>query len=779
MPYITRPNQTRLFLLLLITLFSGGGLLAQSRFTVSGTVTDAKSGETLIGVVVRLKHTSTGTTTNQYGFYSLTIPAGKDTLVYAFIGYQAKEVPLDMSQNRKINIELGGEGLELKEVRISAEKQDNNVKSTEMSQVKVDIKEANKIPVIFGEKDILKTIQLMPGIKSAGDGNAGFYVRGGSADQNLILLDEATVYNASHLLGFFSVFNSDAIKDVTIYKGGMPAEYGGRVSSVLDIRTNDGNDKEYHVSGGIGLISSRLTVEGPIVKDKGSFIISARRTYADLFLKLSKDSLTRTSKLYFYDVNVKANYTITQKDRVYLSGYFGRDVFGLGSLLNFNWGNATGTARWNHIFTDKLFLNSSFIISNYSYDITVNQDPLNVTISSSIRDYSLKEDFSYYLNPSNTLRFGAQSTYHKFVPGSISGSFGLSNASLETKNAWENAAYLQDEIKLSARLSANVGLRLSSFSLLGPGTFYTYDKDGNVTDSSIYGNNQAVKTYYGIEPRASIAYLLNETSSLKASYTRNNQYLHLLSNSITSSPTDLWVPSSNNIQPQIGDQYAVGYFRNFDENKYETSVEVYYKNMWNLIDYKNEAQLNFNKYVESQLVYGRGYAYGAEFFVRKRYGQFTGWVGYTISRTWRVFPDIDNGAKFPARQDQIHNLSVVGMYDLNKKWSFAATFVFNTGDAVTFPSGRYIVDGRDLPYYTERNGYRMPPYNRLDLSATVITKKTARFESSWNFSVYNAYARQNPYIIFFQSDPDNPNKTQAVQIALFRIVPSVTYNFKF
>jgi hypothetical protein len=755
-------------------------LSAQSKFTVSGTVKDAKSGESLIGVVIRLKHAQIGTTTNEYGFYSLTLPAGRDTLVYIFIGYQAKEIPLNLTKNMKQNIELGGEGVSMKEVQVSAQKPDDNVKSTEMSEVKVDIREANKIPVIFGEKDILKTIQLMPGIKSAGDGNAGFYVRGGSADQNLILLDEATVYNASHLLGFFSVFNSDAIKEVTVFKGGMPAQYGGRVSSVLDIRMNDGNDKEYHVSGGIGIIASRLTVEGPIVKDKGSFIISARRTYADLFLKLSKDSITRKSRLYFYDVNVKANYTLGQKDRLFLSGYFGKDDFGLGSLLDFNWGNATGTLRWNHIFTDKLFLNSSFIVSNYSYNIQINQDPIQVTISSSIRDYSLKEDFSYYVNPNNTLKFGVQSTYHTFVPGSISANIGAaSSESLATKYAWENAGYLQDEIKLSGRLSTNIGVRLSSFTLLGPGTFYTYDKNGDVTDSSKYGNNQGVKTYYGFEPRASLAYILTETSSLKASYTRNNQYLHLLSNSITSSPTDLWIPSSNNVHPQIGDQYALGYFRNFEKNTYETSVELYYKNMWNLIDYKNGAQLNFNKYVESQLVYGRGYAYGAEFFVRKKYGQFTGWVGYTLSRTFRVFPDINNGNKFPARQDQIHNLSVVGMYDLNKKWSFSASFVFNTGDAVTFPSGTYDVEGKSLPYYTERNGYRMRPYNRLDLSATVITKKTAKFESSWNFSVYNAYFRENPYIIFFQQDPNNANKMQAVQIALFRAVPSITYNFKF
>jgi hypothetical protein len=754
-------------------------VFSQGKFTLSGTIKDAKTGETLIGSSIRIKdNPAVGTVTNEYGFYSLTLPSGRYLLLVQNIGFRPKTIDVDLSQSRQLNIELSDSALRLEEVTISSEKADRNVSSTEMSTVKVDIREANKVPVLFGERDIMKTLQLLPGIKSAGEGNTGFYVRGGGIDQNLILLDEATVYNASHLLGFFSVFNSDAIKDVTIYKGGMPAEYGGRISSVLDVRMNDGNAKKFGVSGGIGLIASRLTIEGPIVKDKGSFIISGRRTYADLFLKLSSDSTLKKSRLYFYDLNLKANYQLGKRDKLFLSGYFGLDDFGLGTTFGFSWGNTTGTLRWNHIFNDKLFLNSSLIYSDYSYKIALGSGNNEFDIISAIRDYSLKEDFHYYISPNNTLKFGLQSTYHTFVPGEIT-SASAASLTLQRSYAVENAAYISDEFDVTHQLKINAGLRYSTFSLLGPSDIYTYDKDGAITNTTTYTKNQVVKNYGGAEPRAAATYIINDVSSIKASYSWNLQYLHLLSNSVSTSPTDLWVPSSNNIKPQKGDQKAIGYYRNFDNNHYEASAEIYYRNFYDQIDYRTGADLRFNKFVESQLVYGNGRAYGIEFFLKKKFGKFNGWAGYTLSKTDRTFADIDNGTAFSARQDRTHDLSLVGIYELNPKWTFAATFVYHTGNAVTFPSGKYYVDGKLLDYFTERNGYRMPAYHRLDISATWQRKKTAKFESSWNFSVYNVYAQENAYSISFQKDPNDPNKTQAIQTSLFRAIPSFTYNFKF
>ena len=757
---------------------------AQVKLTISGIIKDAKTGETMINATVKVKElTGVGAISNDYGFYSLTLPAGKYTLSFNYIGYVSKEVQVNLDANQKLNIELGDASKEMQEIVVNGEKTNHNVTSTSMGVVHLDIREANKVPVLFGEKDIIKTMQLMPGVITLGEGNTGFYVRGGGADQNLILLDEATVYNPSHLLGFFSIFNSDAIKDVNLYKGSIPAEYGGRVSSVMDVRMNDGNEKKFGVSGGIGLIASRLTIEGPIVKDKGSFEISGRRTYADLFLKLSSNPQLRNSALYFYDLNVKANYKFGEKDRVYLSGYFGRDAFSSQNLISTDWGNATGTLRWNHLFTDKLFLNSSFIASNYSYNNSSTIGANSYTITSGIKDYSLKEDFHYYISPRNTFKYGLQSTYHTFIPADISGDLNALSSrvhSITRKYAWENAAYLSDEFSVGARWNFNLGVRYSSFTLLGNGSeIYTYDKNGNITDSNKYAQNKFIQTYMGLEPRIGVTYILNDVSSLKASYFYNQQYLHLLSNSTISTPNDLWVPSSNNIKPQQAQQYSIGYFRNLHDNDYEFSVETYYKSLYNQIDFRTGADLTFNPNVESQLLYGSGQAYGAEFFLRKKTGKLTGWLSYTLSRTLRTFPDIDNNAAFPARQDRINVISLVGIYEINKKWTVSATFVYYTGNAVTFPSGKYIVDGKLFDYYTERNGYRMPPYNRLDISATKQIKKTAKFESDLNFSIYNVYARQNAYFIYFQKDPNNANNTQAVQVSLFSIIPSITYNFRF
>lgn len=755
---------------------------AQTKFTISGYVKDVKTGEELIGAAVIIKELSgTGASANAYGFYSITIPEGNYTVTAQFIGYEPKSVTIDLNQNTKQDFILNEKVNQLGEVVVTAEKKDENITKTQMGVEKIDMKTIDKIPVLFGEKDVLKTIQLMPGVKPAGEGNSGFYVRGGGADQNLILLDEATVYNASHLLGFFSVFNSDAIKDITLYKGTQPSEFGGRLSSVLDIKMQDGNNKKFGLEGGIGLISSRLKLEGPIIKEKGSFTISGRRTYADLFLKLSSDSSINTAKLYFYDLNAKANYRINDKNRIFLSGYFGQDVLGFGGLFGINWGNATGTLRWNHLFSDKLFSNTSLIFSNYDYSIKTDIAGTKGKIISRIQDYNLKQDFQYFSGSKSKFKFGFNSIYHKIIPGAITteSDSSISELNLTQKNAWDNAAYISHEYKPSALIGIEYGFRLSSFSLLGPGGFYTYNTYGELTDTITYKSNEFVKTYFNIEPRVAINYILNEKSSVKFSYGRNTQNLHLLSNSTSGNPTDLWIPSSNNVKPEIADQLSLGYFRNFKDNTYEFSTEIYYKYLQNQIDFKDGAELQFNESVESQLLFGTGRAYGVEIFLKKKYGKLNGWIGYTFSRTEKKIEGINNEEYYPAKQDRTHDISIVGIYELSKKWTLSATWIYYTGNAITFPSGKYEINGQVVNYFTERNGYRMPNYHRLDIGATWQRKKTEKFESSWNFSLYNVYGRENAYTITFQQDPNDSTKTQAVQTTLFRWVPSITYNFKF
>ncbi len=757
-------------------------LPAQTKITVSGTIRDRKTGEVLIGASVSLKEQDkAGSTSNAYGFYSVSALAGEYTMIISFTGYKADTFHISLKKNIVLPVELSAEGAQLEEVVVTARKRNENVTRPVMGVQKLSTNEIRNVPVLFGEKDVLKTIQLLPGIKSAGDGNSGFYVRGGGADQNLILLDEATVYNAYHLLGFFSTFNSDAIKDITVFKGGMPAEYGGRLSSVVDIKMNDGNNKDYHFGGGIGVISSRLNAEGPIIKDKGSFSVSARRTYADVFLKLSRDSTINQNNLYFYDLNVKANYKFDEKNRVYLSGYFGRDNLGFGNTFGIDYGNATATARWNHVFNSRLFSNTSFIYSNYNYRIKINSNNNNINITSRIRDLDLKEDLQYFINADNKIDFGFNAIHHNISPGVVTASAASSfnSLNLQNKYALESAAYVSHEWSPVEKLKFNYGLRLTSFNVLGPGNFYKYDQAGNTIDTAHYGSGQFVKTYLNLEPRFALSYRLNEMSSVKVSYTRNVQNLHLLSNSTSANPTDLWIPSSNNVKPEIADQVALGYYRNFSGNQYEFSSEIYYKDLKNQIDYKNGAELRANENVESQLLFGKGRAYGWELFIKKKYGKLNGWIGYTLSRTERRFDGINEGNWYAAKQDRTHDISVVGIYQAGKKWTLSATFVYNTGNAVTFPSGKYQVNGQTAFYYTERNGYRMPAYHRLDLAATLLAKKTAKFESSWTFSIYNAYGRENAYSIVFQDNPDDPSKTQAVRYALFKFIPSVTYNFKF
>jgi len=758
-------------------------LQAQKRWIISGTVEDRSSGEKLIGATVRIKELDkSGATTNSYGFYSLSVPAGNFTLVYSYVGYNAFEKTISATADQVIDVGLAPQK-ELSEVVIKSNKPNNdNVASPQMGEDKLNMAQVNNIPVLLGERDILKTLTLLPGIQSAGEGNTGYYVRGGASDQNLVLLDEATVYNASHFFGFFSTFNSDAIKDVSIYKGGMPAEYGGRLSSVLDVKMLDGNNKDYTVEGGLGLISSRLKIEGPIVKDKGSFMISARRTYIDLFLHAASDSTLKGSSLYFYDINAKANYHFDDKNALYISGYFGKDVLELKDIFGTLWGNSTGTIRFNHIFNNRLFSNTSLVFSNYNYTIEDFQSANYFKATSQINDVNFKEDLQYSLSNVHTLKFGLNVLHHSIAPGNITtnAASSFNDVNVEERYGFENAAYVSDEWRLNNKFTFLYGFRLSSLFLLGPGTFKTYNEAGDVLTAPTYPTGALVKEYFNLEPRFTVSYLLNDESSLKASYNRNTQNIHLLNNSTSSTPADLYVMSSNNIKPEISDQFSSGYFHNFNENTYEFSAEVYYKSLKNQIDYKDGAQLIVNPDVESLLTYGSGRAYGMELFLKKKYGRFNGWIGYTLSRTEVKFADINGGNYFPATQDRTNDLSVVGIYKLNDRWSFSSDFVYATGNAVSFPTGKYEVGGLTIFSYSQRNGYRMPSSNRLDIGATLEGKKHKKYHSSWTFGIYNIYAHRDPYLITFRDSKTMPNTTEAVETSIFATrIPSITWNFKF
>jgi hypothetical protein len=768
---------------LLLLFYLPVSLWAQKRnFSVSGTIKDQKSGETLTGATVTFPdHPGLGVATNAYGFYSITLPEGHYRIVTTFSGYAPDTTELDLTQNLVLNRSLSEGGNQLAEVVITSTRKANNILKSPPGLQQLNTEDIKDIPVLAGEKDVMKTMQLLPGVKSAGDGSSGFFVRGGSADQNLILLDEAPVYNASHLLGFFSVFNSDAIKDVSLYKGGMPAIYGGRLASVEDIKMRDGNDQKFSGSGGIGLIASRLDLEGPIVKDKGSFLVTARRTYADVFTGLVSDTTIKNSTLYFYDVNLKANYQLGDKDRVFLSGYFGKDVMAFKNVNSISWGNSTATLRWNHIFSRNLFSNTSLIFSNYNYNTAYLNNDNQVKVTSGINDFQLKEDFNYYLNPRNKLDIGFSLIYHVTQPGqAVSDSTSKYNdITLEKKYAMENAVYATHEWSPGTRLKFTYGIRLTALSVMGPGNLYTYNSSGNILTKTNYSSGQIAKTYLNPEPRIAVTYQLDDISSIKLAYDRNVQNIHLLNNSTSTSPTNVYLPTSNIVQPEIADQISGGYYRNFHNRMYELSSEVYYKTMQNQLDYKNNANLIGNNNVEADLLFGKGRAYGWENYIHKKTGRLTGWISYTLSRTERQINGINNGRWYPATQDQTHNISVVGIYKYNRKWTFSASWTYNTGNAVTWPSGKFPVDGVPVYYYASRNGYRMPAYHRLDLGATLQLKKTSRFQSDLTFSLYNAYGQWNPYTIQFQRDPRNPMLTQVQQTTLFRWIPAMTYNFKF
>ncbi|MGC4232417.1 MAG: TonB-dependent receptor [Niabella sp.] len=768
-----------IFSFLLILLFSVG--YAQQKFTLSGTVRSQRTGETVINASIKPVNNTEGISSNEYGFYSITLPAGEYIIEYSAVGFETIVESVRLDQHVSKNIALPDEIKNLENVTVSASGKGRTITGTQMGVERLSITEVKTIPMLLGERDILKAIQLLPGIKPAGDGNSGFYVRGGSADQNLILLDEAQVYNASHLLGFFSTFNSDAIKDITVYKGGMPAQYGGRLSSVLDVKMNEGNNQDYELSGGIGLISAKLNLEGPIQKNRSSFLLSGRRTYADVFVPLAKDTAIRNNKLYFYDYNAKLNYKMGEKDNIYVSGYFGRDYLKLDQQFGINWGNITGTLRWNHIFNSRLFSNTSFIYSDFDYNININNPNNDLNIYSKIRDLNLKQEFQWYAGSRHSLRFGLNSIYHKIRPGDVtsSGSASFNNFYLQDRYSWENALFVTDTWKAAPWLNVTYGARLTSFAILGAGDFYEVDADGNVTDTLTYAKGKIVKNYLNLEPRLAASFIINQTSSFKASYVRNVQNLHLMSNSTTGAPTDKWLASTNIIKPEIADLFSVGWYKNFAENRYEFSTETYYKKMYNQIDYRTGADVFTNDAIESQILFGIGRAYGWELFLKKKTGKATGWISYTLSKTERKINGINDGEWYNARQDRTHDVAIVFNYQLNRKWNLAANWIYYTGDAVTYPSGKYIVDNQIVFYYTKRNADRMPAYHRLDLGATWLLKDKKNFTSELAFSLFNAYGRENPYIITFRQNKDEPTRTEAVKTSLFRFVPSISYNFKF
>ena len=752
--------------------------IAQQKYALHGIIKSKKTGETIIGASISVAGTSIGTVSNEYGFYSLSLPAGAHTLLVTAVGMKPSEIKISIAKDEEFNLVLEEGSQSLDSVTVTAPSSGRSLSNPQMGIEKINVGAIKNVPVLFGEKDVFKTMQLLPGVKSVGDGNSGFYVRGGASDQNLVLLDEAPVYNASHLLGFFSTFNSDAIKNVTLYKGDMPPQYGGKLSSVVDIKMNDGNNQDFSMSGGIGLIASRLNIEGPIQKDKSSFLVSARRTYVDVFLQLFGDSTIKKTKLYFYDLNTKLNFILGEKDRLYLSGYFGRDVLSQDELAGINWGNATGTLRWNHIFNNKLFSNTSLIFSNYNYRINSNSTTTDFHILSQIRDWNIKEELQWYPNTAHTLNFGANFIHHTLIPGEISVSGGPKQG-LANRYSLESAFYANDVWRISNRLNLSFGARLSAFSILGEGNYYEINDAGEVTDTLHYGKGEIVKTYAIAEPRISTSYRLNNNSSIKFSIARNSQNLHLISNSSSTSPTDKWVASTNIIKPELANQFAIGYYRNFDENNYEFSSEAYYKTMANQIDYRDGAQVFTNDPIETQLLFGKGRAYGIELSIKKKQGRLNGWVSYTLSKTERQFAGINNGNWYNARQDRTHDIALVGIYQLDSKWTLSATWVYYTGDAITYPSGKYTVDGEVYFYYSERNGYRMPAYHRLDLGATKQLKKTKKFSSELNFTLYNAYGRANAYEVNFRESETDPDKTEAVKTSLFNFVPTISYNFKF
>ncbi len=780
-----------LFIFLFMMSFSVAN--AQEKFTISGYIKDSTSNETVIGATVTVKGRTKGITSNQYGFYSITLEKGNYTLSVSHVGYQTKELSFDLKENLQFNFDVSPRIAIAQEIIVYSKKRDLNVTSAQMGKFELSMNQIKSVPALAGEVDPMKVLQLLPGVRNAGEGNSGLYVRGGGPDQNLILLDDAVVYNPGHLFGFFSVFNSDALKNVTLIKGGMPANYGGRISSVVDIAMKDGNNKKFQVEGGIGTISSRVSIQGPLVKEKASFILSARRTYIDVLAKpfIKSTSNFSGSGYYFYDLNAKFNYKFSEKDRLYASGYFGRDVFNFKNnersfSAKIPWGNSTGTIRWNHVFNNKLFANTSLVWNDYQFEFSGAQNNFEVNFNSAVRDITAKIDFDYYPFTGHQLKYGFTYTYHKFNPQTTSGRSGdqvFNPLSVNNKFAHEIGIYLMDDWEVNSKLKINYGFRYSFFNQIGPYTKYKRDANGNNLDSTVYIRGEGIKTYGGLEPRITLRYSIDEETSVKAAVTRNLQFIHLVSNAGTTLPTDIWVPSTFIVKPQIGWQYAAGVFKNFNDNIWETSVELYYKTMANQIEY-NEGYTPGIGDPEQSFVFGKGWSYGAEFYVNKARGKLTGWIGYTLSWTWRKFPELNEGEKYPGRFDRRHDLSVVANYQNSKKWKFSAVFVYGTGSSFTLPERFFLVDGVLTQQYSRINQYRLPAYHRLDFAAihTPQPKKVRKIKTEWVFSAYNVYSRQNPYFIYYDQNGNPLQGTlevEARQVSLFPVIPSVTLNFKF
>ncbi len=759
-------------------------LMAETQTGINGHIKDAATGEDLIGATIYISETGTGTTTNVYGYYSLAIEPGKYNIRASFMGYETKHFELNIVSTHVLNIELESAYKQLGEITITGDRPDEHVKQVRMSSNNLSMETVKSLPAFMGETDVMKSLMLLPGVSSGGEGSSGIFVRGGNVDQNLVQLDEATVYNVSHLMGFFSVFNADAIKDVQIYKGGMPANYGGRLSSVVDLRMKDGNSRKFAATGGIGSISSRLTVEGPLQKNVSSFILSGRRTYADLFLLLASDSLIRNNQLFFYDLNTKANYRFSDKDRVFFSGYFGRDLLRVNEEFKMGWGNETATVRWNHIFNSRIFSNFTLVYSNFDYLLGFNYGVNSFDWISDIRDYTGKADFTFYLNSQNTIKFGAQSQYHQFNPGQVKGkgsNSGINDFSLSRQNALEHALYTSNEQKLGDALTLEYGVRYSLFQSIGESSSYAFNENYDVTDTLHFGKGEIYHTDHGLEPRLALVYSLEGNQSIKASYNRTRQYLQQTNVSTAGTPLDVWFPASPNVKAQKADQWAAGYFRNFLNNTLESSVEVYYKDMKNQLDFRDGANILLNPLMEADLRVGDAWAYGVEFMFNKTKGDFTGWFSYTWSKAWQQIDGINQGEKYPAAFDRPHDISLVLSYAINPRLNISANWVYQTGKPVTLPVGRYEYGGVVIPVYANRNGSRMPDYHRLDLSATWQTRKRPErsWQGSWNFSIYNAYYRKNTFSYSFRQNEANQHQTDVYKLYLFGIVPSVTYNFSF
>jgi len=790
-------NTIKLFFFFIIS-FNLTFLFAQEKFTLSGTISEFSSNETLIGVSIIFPELQTGTTTNEYGFYSITLPEGNYKMIVSYVGFSDISTTINLNKNISKNFSLIESSEILEEIVLKEDVEKLNIRKPQMSVNAMSSATIKQIPVVLGEVDVIKSITLLPGVTNAGEGSSGFNVRGGAADQNLILLDEATIYNSSHLFGFFSVFNPDAIKDLKLYKGGIPSRYGGRVSSVLDIYQKEGNNKKFHANGGIGIVSSRLLLEGPLKKEKGSFLLGGRSSYVHLFLPL----FDIKNVAYFYDLNTKLSYKINQNNNIYLSGYFGRDVFSVSDSFENTYGNTVINFRWNHLFSDKLFSNVSLIYSDYYYGLKLNFIKFNW--NSGIQNLNVKYDFKHYLNDKFKINYGLNSIYYKFNPGDIvptDSNSGINPFKLIDKYAFENAAYIDAEHQVSNKLALSYGIRYSSFLRLGQDELNLYKNNEAVVfnqelqiyekakpiSTITFKRNKTITSFDNLEPRFSLAYQLNDESSLKASYNRMSQYLHLLSNTSSPTPLDVWTPSGKYVKPQLLDQFAIGYFKNINNNNYSFEIESYYKTIKNRIDYIDGADLIANNAIEQVILNGKARAYGLEVLLRKNEGKFKGWLAYTFSKSEQKTEGrtalelgINNGKWYNTPYDKTHDISLTGSYELNKKWKFNTNFLFKTGQPVTYPNGQYQYNGITIPSYTLRNEYRLPSYHRLDLSANYTPKpnKNKGWQSEWVLGIYNIYNRKNAASISFR-ESEMAGVNEAVKLSIFGIVPSISYNFKF